>query len=93
MLDDKVWQMLAEMPAPEALAAIGQAADALDKPGNHVRNINALFMVSRHRQCGCLGSGVGGLPPGCCQAACMLLAVSGACMCRYMCKAVRRLGT
>jgi hypothetical protein len=47
MLDDKVWQVLAEMPAPEALAATGEAADALDKPGAHVRNINALFMVRR----------------------------------------------
>lgn len=58
MLDDKVWRVLAEMPAPEALAAIGEAADALDKPGSHVRNINALFMVSRHTasHCGCLGS-------------------------------------
>jgi len=46
MLDDKVWQVLAEMPAPEALAAIQEAADALDNPDAQIRNINAFFMVS-----------------------------------------------
>jgi hypothetical protein len=45
MLDDKVWQVLAEMPAPEALAAIQEAADALDNPQAQIRNINAFFMV------------------------------------------------
>jgi hypothetical protein len=46
MLDDKVWQVLAEAPAPEALAAIQEAADALDNPGSQIRNINAFFIVS-----------------------------------------------
>jgi hypothetical protein len=50
MLDDKVWQMLAEMPAPEALAAIQEAADALDNPQAQIRNINAFFMVRQKRQ-------------------------------------------
>lgn len=42
---NKVWQVLAEMPAIEALAAIQEAADALDNPAAHIRNINAFFMV------------------------------------------------
>lgn len=46
MLDDKVWQVLAETPAPEALAAIQEAADALDNPDSTIRNINAFFIVS-----------------------------------------------
>jgi hypothetical protein len=45
MLDDKVWQVLAELPAPEALAAIQESADALDSPDSNIRNINAFFMV------------------------------------------------
>lgn len=45
MFDDKVWQVLAELPAPEALAAIQEAADALDNPDVHIRNVNAFFLV------------------------------------------------
>lgn len=45
MLDDKVWQVLSEMPAPEALAAIQEAANALDNPDMQIRNINAYFLV------------------------------------------------
>lgn len=46
MLDDKVWQVLAELPAPEALAIIEDAGDALANPHTQIRNINAYFMVS-----------------------------------------------
>jgi hypothetical protein len=46
MLDDKVWQVLAELPAPEALAVIDDAGQALLNPHAQIRNINAYFMVS-----------------------------------------------
>jgi hypothetical protein len=46
MLDDKVWQVLAELPAPEALAIIDDAGQALLNPHAQIRNINAYFMVS-----------------------------------------------
>jgi hypothetical protein len=46
MLDDKVWQVLAELPAPEALAIIDDAGQALLNPHMQIRNINAYFMVS-----------------------------------------------
>ncbi|WIA42633.1 hypothetical protein OEZ86_008606 [Tetradesmus obliquus] len=44
MLDDKVWQVLAELPAPEALAIIDDAGQALLNPHAQIRNINAYFM-------------------------------------------------
>eukprot|EP00879_Flechtneria_rotunda_P024758 GHRR01026265.1.p1 GENE.GHRR01026265.1~~GHRR01026265.1.p1 ORF type:complete len:565 (+),score=204.87 GHRR01026265.1:162-1856(+) len=44
MLDDKVWQVLAETPAPEALAIIEEAGNALNNPHAQIRNINAYFM-------------------------------------------------
>jgi hypothetical protein len=45
MLDDEVWRVLAELAAPEALAAIQESADALDDPQASIHNINAFFMV------------------------------------------------
>lgn len=46
MLDDKVWQVLAEIPAAEALLVIEDAGEALANPQSNIRNINAYFMVS-----------------------------------------------
>lgn len=61
MLDDKVWQVLAEMPAPEALAVIQEVGDALDNPDTQIRNINAFFIVSGglRGMCGCMWQGGG----------------------------------
>jgi hypothetical protein len=56
MLDDKVWQVLAELPAPEALAVIAEAGDALANPGQHIRNINAYFMVSQQKALSLFGT-------------------------------------
>lgn len=46
MLDDKVWQVLAEIPAAEALVIVEDAGDKLANPQSNIRNINAYFMVS-----------------------------------------------
>jgi hypothetical protein len=57
MLDDGVWQALAELPAPEALAVVQDGADALDKaPGGSLGNVNTLLMVSEYRACLCVTS-------------------------------------
>eukprot|EP00775_Hariotina_reticulata_P007087 gene7087-7300_t len=68
MLDDKVWQVLAELPAPEALAVIAEAGDALANPNQHIRNINAYLMsvvrkVAPHGT-GHVGSSLGRAAPG-----------------------------
>ncbi|KAF8056246.1 hypothetical protein HT031_006434 [Scenedesmus sp. PABB004] len=44
MLDDKVWQVLAELRAPEALEVIDEAAAAVANPHSGIRNVNAYFM-------------------------------------------------
>jgi hypothetical protein len=47
MLDDRAWEVLAELGPAEAVIAIDEAAKRLDEPGSgQIRNINAYFMVS-----------------------------------------------
>lgn len=43
LLDDKAWEVLSELAAPEGLAVVEDAAQKLDS--KQIRNINAYFMV------------------------------------------------
>ena len=56
MLDDRAWEVLADLGPAEAVVSIDEAAKRLDEPGGgQIRNINAYFMVR-----GCMwGWGVG----------------------------------
>ncbi|KAL6761022.1 hypothetical protein V8C86DRAFT_993085 [Haematococcus lacustris] len=42
MLDDRTWEDLADLPAPEGLAVIDEVAAAMEKPQG-LRNVNAFF--------------------------------------------------
>ena len=45
LLDDRAWEALAALGAPEALVVIDEVADNMMRNADNIRNINALFMV------------------------------------------------
>lgn len=47
LLDDRTWEALAQLPAPEALAVIDQVVENMKR--QELRNPNAFFMVSMQR--------------------------------------------
>jgi len=44
LLDDRAWEALAALAAPEALVVIDEVADNMIRNADNIRNINALFM-------------------------------------------------
>ena len=51
LLDDRAWEGLAALGAPEALVVIDEVAENMIRNADGIRNINAFFMV---RLCCCL---------------------------------------